>query len=140
VKLQESNPAEYKQITGQIATALQNTATNEQASGDTQSASGLTQLAKVFQTASQSGNPLQFPATSSTVASGGYPNSRIVGGADPNIVGGADPNIVGGADPNIVGGADPNIVGGADPNIVGGADPTAIIFNTLHGAGLICHG
>ena len=141
--LQQSNPVGFGQITGQIAAELQNAA----ATADPQTASSLTQLATVFQGASQSGQLPQLQASGPSL--GLY--SRIVGGADANIVGGADPSarivggadasarIVGGADARIVGGADASarIVGGADANIVGGADPLAVILSVLHNAGLV---
>ena len=133
--LQQSNPVGFGQITGQIAAELQNAA----ATADPQAASSLTQLATVFQGASQSGQLPQLQASGPSL--GLY--SRIVGGADANIVGGADRSarIVGGADPSarIVGGADASsrIVGGADANIVGGADPLAVILSVLHNAGLV---
>lgn len=149
--LQQSNPAEYGQITRQIATELQKAAT----SADPQNSNSLVQLAKAFQDASQSGQLPQLQAASASsgfysrivggadarIVGGADASSRIVGGADARIVGGADANsrIVGGADARIVGGADASarIVGGADANIVGGADSIAVILSALHNAGLV---
>src|SRR5277367_5585199 len=93
--LQQTNPAEYGQITGQIATQLQKASTMASASGDTQNASSLTQLATVFQAASQGGYLPQLAASS---PSSGLYSAQAYG---PNIVGGADARsrIVGGADP-----------------------------------------
>lgn len=136
-KLQESNPSEYKQITGQIATSLQRAATAAEASGDSQASSALNQLAKVFSDVSKSGRLPQFAAFSPTSGQYSRPTANIVGGADAPIVGGADAPIVGGADAKIVGGADAKIVGGADAPIVGGADAVGIIFGVLQHAGLI---
>jgi len=54
-QLQQTNPAEYQQITGEIATNLQNAAQTATSEGNTQAAASLTQLSTDFQNASQSG-------------------------------------------------------------------------------------
>jgi hypothetical protein len=54
-QLQESNPTEYKQVTQQIATNLQNAAKTATADGNSTQATQLNQLATDFTTASQSG-------------------------------------------------------------------------------------
>jgi hypothetical protein len=59
-QLQQSNPSEYQQVTGQIATNLQSAAQSATASGNTAAASQLNQLATDFQTASTSGQLPNF--------------------------------------------------------------------------------
>jgi len=54
-QLQQSNPTEYKQVTQQIATNLQNAAKTAQADGNSTQATQLNQLATDFTSASQSG-------------------------------------------------------------------------------------
>jgi hypothetical protein len=54
-QLQQSNPAQYQQVTQQIATNLQNAAQKAQSEGNTTAANQLSQLAKDFTTASQNG-------------------------------------------------------------------------------------
>ena len=52
-QLQQTNPAEYQQVTSQIATNLQNAANTATANGNTAQANELNQLAGDFTTASQ---------------------------------------------------------------------------------------
>jgi hypothetical protein len=54
-QLQQTNPPEYKQVTQQIATNLQNAAQTATADGNTPQATQLSQLATDFNSASQSG-------------------------------------------------------------------------------------
>ena len=54
-QLQQSNPAQYQQVTQQIATNLQNAAQTATASGNTTAAAQLNQLATDFSTASSTG-------------------------------------------------------------------------------------
>jgi len=54
-QLQQTNPAQYQQVTQQISTNLQAAAQTDQAQGDTTGASQLTQLASDFSSASSSG-------------------------------------------------------------------------------------
>jgi hypothetical protein len=54
-QLQQSNPAQYQQVTQQIATNLQSAAQTAQAGGNTAAANQLTQLSTDFTAASSSG-------------------------------------------------------------------------------------
>jgi hypothetical protein len=54
-QLQQSNPTEYQQVTGQIATNLQTAAQTATTDGNTAAANQLNQLATDFSNASQSG-------------------------------------------------------------------------------------
>src|SRR5581483_8121683 len=57
-QLQQSNPAQYKQITATLASNVQQAATTAQNNGEAGEANALNQLAASFNQASQSG---QFP-------------------------------------------------------------------------------
>jgi hypothetical protein len=54
-KLQQTDPAKYQQVTGQIATNLQTAAQTASAAGNTTQAAQLTQLSNDFSSASKSG-------------------------------------------------------------------------------------
>jgi hypothetical protein len=54
-KLQQTDPAKYQQVTGQIATNLQTAAQTATAAGNTTQAAQLTQLSNDFSSASKSG-------------------------------------------------------------------------------------
>jgi hypothetical protein len=54
-RLQQQNPAEYEQVTQQIATSLQSAAQSAQAAGNSTAANQLNQLATDFTNALQSG-------------------------------------------------------------------------------------
>ncbi len=59
-QLQQSNPAQYEQVTAQISTNLQSAAQSATASGNTTLASQLSQLSTDFQTASTTGQLPNF--------------------------------------------------------------------------------
>jgi hypothetical protein len=59
-QLQQSDPAKYQQVTGQIATNLQSAAQTAQATGNTAAADQLNQLAADFRNASTSGQLPNF--------------------------------------------------------------------------------
>jgi hypothetical protein len=59
-QLEQSNPTEYQQVTGQIATNLQSAAQTAQTDGNTALANQLNQLAADFSNASTSGQPLNL--------------------------------------------------------------------------------
>jgi hypothetical protein len=71
-QLQQSNPTEYKQVTQQIATNLQNAAKTATADGNTSAASQLTQLATDFTNASQSGQLPNIQDLAQAVGGGGH--------------------------------------------------------------------
>ncbi len=54
-QLQQNNPTQYAQVTGQIATNLQSAAKTAQADGNTTAANQLTELSNDFSSASKSG-------------------------------------------------------------------------------------
>src|ERR1019366_6269916 len=70
-QLQQSNPAEYKQVTAQIATNLTSAAATAQAEGYTTAATQLNQLATDFTNASRSG-PLPNLHDMAQAVSGGH--------------------------------------------------------------------
>ncbi|HUE05395.1 MAG TPA: hypothetical protein VMR62_37965 [Bryobacteraceae bacterium] len=71
-QLQESNPAEYGQVTGQIATNLQSAAKTAQADGNSTQATQLNQLASNFTSASQSGQSPNIQDLAQTLGGGGH--------------------------------------------------------------------
>jgi hypothetical protein len=73
-QLQQSNPAEYKQVTQQIATNLTSAAQTAQSDGNTTAANQLTQLAGDFTNASTSGQlpNIQDLAQAVSGGSGGH--------------------------------------------------------------------
>ena len=68
-QLQQSNPTEYQQVTGQIAANLQSAAQTAQSQGNTNAANQLNQLAQDFTNASQNG---QLPSMSDLAKAGGH--------------------------------------------------------------------
>jgi hypothetical protein len=76
-QLQETDPAEYKQVTQEIATNLQSAAQTAQSQGNSSAAGQLTQLASDFTSASQTGQlpnlqDLSQAVGGSTGGSGGH--------------------------------------------------------------------
>jgi hypothetical protein len=71
-QLQQSNPTEYKQVTQQIATNLQNAAQTATSDGNTSAANQLTQLATDFTTASQSGLLPNISDLAQAIGGGGH--------------------------------------------------------------------
>jgi hypothetical protein len=71
-QLQQSNPTEYKQVTQQIATNLQNAAQAATSSGNTTAANQLTQLSTDFTNASQSGQLPNISDLAQAVGGGGH--------------------------------------------------------------------
>lgn len=59
--LQQTNPAQYQQLTAQISTQLQTASDTAQTNGNTKAAAALQQLSSDFSTASQSGQLPNFP-------------------------------------------------------------------------------
>jgi hypothetical protein len=83
-RLQQSDPAEYKKVTGQIATNLQNAAQTATADGDTAAATQLNQLATDFTNASQSGQLPNVQDLSQAVSGGHHHHHHgHHGGASP---------------------------------------------------------
>ena len=72
-QLQQSNPAEYQQLTAQIAANLTTAAQTAQTAGNTTAASGLTQLATDFTTASQTGQLPNIQDLAQALRGGGHP-------------------------------------------------------------------
>lgn len=60
-QLQQSNPAQYQQVTAQIATKLQTASSAAQANGNSNAAAELQKLSADFSTASQTGQLPNFP-------------------------------------------------------------------------------
>ncbi len=79
-QLQQTDPAKYKEVTGQIATTLQKAAQSAQSDGNTTVVAALNQLSSEFQDASQTG---QMPNLKNlaTAHSGHHGHHHAHGGA-----------------------------------------------------------
>jgi hypothetical protein len=71
-QLQQSNPTEYKQVTQQIATNLQNAAQTATTDGNTSAASQLNTLATDFTNASQTGQLPNVSDLAQAIGGGGH--------------------------------------------------------------------
>ena len=71
-QLQQSNPAQYQQVTQQIATNLQNAAKTATTDGNTSAAAQLNQLATDFTNASQSGQLPNISDLAQAIGGGGH--------------------------------------------------------------------
>lgn len=78
-QLQESNPAEFGQVTGQIATNLQSAAKTAQADGNSTQATQLNQLASDFTGASQSGQVPNIQDLAQALGGGGHHHHHFHG-------------------------------------------------------------
>jgi hypothetical protein len=82
-QLQQSNPAEFKQVTQQIATNLQTAAQTASASGNTTQAADLTKLSTDFSTASSSGQLPNLQDLANAVSGGHHGHHHhFSGGAE----------------------------------------------------------
>lgn len=81
-KLQQTDPAKFKDVTEQIAAKLQDAAKTDTANGNTAGASQLTQLASDFTTASTSGQLPDIQDVAKSV-SGAHHHHHGHGGAPP---------------------------------------------------------
>ncbi len=70
--LQQTDPTKYAQVTGQIAANLQTAAQSATASGNTNAANFLNDLATDFSTASKSGQPLNIQGLAQGAEGGGH--------------------------------------------------------------------
>lgn len=84
-QLQQQNPTQFKQITGQLATDLQTAATNAQNHGNCNEANALNQLASVFQQSSTTGQLPDFQQQAAQNAStSGHHHHHHHGGGSGN--------------------------------------------------------
>ena len=126
-QLQQSDPAKYQQITGQIATNLQSAAQAAQTAGNTSAANQLNQLAADFSTASQSG---QLPNTQDLAkAVGGHHHHHHSKASSGDTDGDSTTQATTATDPFS---STPSTTGSqSDP-----FDAATIILNTLSSAGI----
>jgi hypothetical protein len=80
-QLQQSNPTEYKQVTQQIATNLQNAAQTATTDGNTSAATQLNTLATDFTNASQSGQLPNVSDLAQAIGGGGHHHHHHHGGS-----------------------------------------------------------
>jgi hypothetical protein len=126
--LQQSNPTEYKQVTGQIATNLQTAAKAATADGNSTAANQLDSLAADFSNASQSGQPLNVQDIAQ--AAGGGHHHHHHGHAASSDTASSDTD----ASSTQLNQALSAFQANSTPNAA--TDPMAIIMNTLSSAGI----
>ena len=131
-KLQQTDPAKYQQVTGQIATNLQTAAQTATAAGNTTQAAQLTQLSNDFSSASKSG---QLPNMQDLAqAVGGHHHHHHHGAAPPT-----DPTGTTGSSTTSSGGQTlSQLLGAFQTNTpqTAATDPASIIMSTLSSAGI----
>jgi hypothetical protein len=131
-KLQQTDPAKYAQVTGQIATNLQTAAQTATAAGNTTQATQLTQLSNDFSSASKSG---QLPNVQDLAqAVGGHHHHHHHAAAPPT-----DPTSTDGTSTTSSGGQSlSQLLATFQTNTpqTGATDPLGIIMSTLSSAGI----
>ena len=132
-KLQQTDPAKYQQVTGQIATNLQTAAQTATAAGNTTQAAQLTQLSNDFSSASKSG---QLPNMQDLAqAVGGHHHHHHhhaeAASTDPTSTSSTSPT-------SSVSQTLSQLLGGYQTNTpqAGSSDPLSIIMSTLSSAGI----
>ena len=122
-QLQQTNPAEYRQVTQQIATNLQTAAKTAQSDGNTPLANQLNQSAGDFTTASRSGQPpnLQDLAQAAGARHGHRHNGGHAANSSHGGVSATNPFLAA-------------VQAGAGQN--SSLNPTDIILNTVTSAGI----
>jgi hypothetical protein len=137
-QLQQTNPTKYEQVTGQIATNLQNAAQTAQADGNSTAANQLNQLAADFTSASQSG---QLPNLQdlSQAAGGGHHHHHHhhseSSSTDPSATSGTTSTDAWTSSSTLAQGQLLSSYQGSGSQN-GSFDPAAIILNTLSNAGI----
>ncbi len=81
-QMQQSNPAEFKQVTAQIASSFETAAKTAAADGNTSAANQLNALATVFTNASTSGQPLNMQSVAKAMGGGGHHHHHHGGGGE----------------------------------------------------------
>ena len=131
-KLQQTDPAKYAQVTGQIATNLQTAAQTATAAGNTTQATQLTQLSNDFSSASKSG---QLPNVQDLAqAVGGHHHHHHHAAAPPT-----DPTSTDGTSTTSSGGQSlSQLLAAFQTNTpqTAATDPMSIIMSTLSSAGI----
>jgi len=117
-QLQQSNPTEYKQVTQQIATNLQNAAKTAQADGNSTQANQLNQLATDFTSASQSGQLPNMQDLAQAIGGGHHHHHAHAASTDTDSLSQKLSAFQANGTPNA------------------SLDPMAIITNTLSNAGI----
>ena len=125
-QLQQSNPTQYRQVTQQIASNLQNAAQTAQAAGNSTAANQLSQLATDFSNASQNG---QLPGIQDLAQGifGHHLHHSQAAGATSGSTSGSSAN-------QALNQMFANFQTSESQN--GSLNPTAIILNTLSSAGI----
>jgi hypothetical protein len=134
-QLQQSNPTQYAQVTGQIATNLQNAAQTAQSQGNTTAATALNQLATDFTNASKSG---QIPNVQDLAqAIGGHHHHHHAAGSDSDSSSSSSAATSSASPTNplsqLLAALQSN---GSQPGATSSFNPLSIITSTLQSAGI----
>jgi hypothetical protein len=121
-QLQQANPAEYKQVTQQIATNLNSAAQTAQSEGNTAAATQLNQLSTDFTTASQSGQMPNFQDLAQAMGGHHHHHHHVASSSDSSGSNQSTDQLLAVFQTN------------ATENDA--LNPTAIIMNTLSNAGV----
>jgi hypothetical protein len=136
-QLQQSNPTEYKQVTQQIATNLQNAAKTATADGNSTQATQLNQLATDFTSASQSGQLPNMQDLAQAVGGGHHHHHHFHAAssdADASSSSGSSSSTSGSSSTSQIS----QLLAAFQANSTQNEslDPMAIITNTLSNAGI----
>jgi hypothetical protein len=134
-QLQQSNPAEYQQVTQHIATNLQTAAQTAQSSGNTTAANQLNQLATDFANASKNGELPNIQDVAKAV--GGHHHHHHGHTASTSASSNADGGSNGSSSTGTASTtASSTGTSSAANGLTSALDPLSIIFSTLYSAGL----
>ena len=138
-QLQQSDPAQYKAVTSQIATNLTNAAQTAKADGNTTAATQLTQLASDFSDASKSGNLPNISDVAKAMGGHGHHHMHHVAASSSDSSSGSstDSNTDSNASSTLS-----QLIAAFQSNSTGtdSFDPVSIIMNTLSSAGVSVSG
>jgi len=133
-QLQQSDPAKYQQVTGQIATNLQSASQTAQANGNTTAATELSKLSSDFTNASQNGQLPSVQDLASAVGGGHHHHHHHAaassGDSSTTSTAGTASTSTSQTLSQMLSAYESN---GAQSNSL---DPASIIFNTLSSAGI----
>lgn len=135
-QLQQSNPAQYQQVTQQISANLQSASQTAQANGNTNAANELSTLSNDFKTASQDG---QLPNVQDLAEAMGAHHHHLGQAASSGQSGSAQ---TGSSQTNSSSSEASQLIAQLFGSLQGGGtsnastNPEAIILNTLSGAGI----
>jgi hypothetical protein len=138
-QLQQTNPTQYAEVTGKIATNLQSAAQTAQADGNSTAANQLNQLAADFTSASQSGQLPDIQDLAQAQATGGHHHHHHhseSSSTDPSSTSSTDATSTDAWSSSSQSQGQLLSSYQASGSQSGSLDPSAIILNTLSSAGI----